>query len=242
MFHNAKSIVRGGRHFNKENLIRELNGKDLPTVIEMYRKRIKGWYIDPTSILLHKIFQSTGDFILIDICCVIIDMLSQYEFNLQKSNGLIFQMFLKKYIPEFNILLNPNKKLKYFDVFSNIFIDDYIKNIKVSKKQRKDLAWVFYLAFRNGIIHNGLVLGFGRHNRSKSSQIIFLDHWGRKNEYLEITINPELLFNRINEIIDIYLDKVKKAKILQNRFQNKFYRDFGWKATSFTPYPPRKIS
>ncbi len=241
MFRDVKEIVRNDRHFNKENLIMDLDGKDINSVIEMYRKRIKGWYIDPPSILLHKIFQSTGDFILINVCCIIIDMLSQYEFNLAKSNGIIFQTFLKKYIKDFDVTLDPDKKLKYYHVFDKVFIDDFVKNINVQKKQKKDLAWIFYLAFRNGIIHNGLVLGFGRHNRSKSSNIIFIDKWGTNNEYLEITINPELLFNRIKEVIDEYLDKVKRSKILKIRFQSKFYRDFGWKSTTINPFRPRKI-
>ncbi len=238
MFEDDKEIIHDNRHFNEDDLTKDLLGKDLDQVIDMFEKRIRGWYIKPTSIFLHKKFLSKADFLLINICCIIIDLLSQYDGDYPHSKGVYFRRFLKKYLIDFKQLLDPNKKIKYFDVNGN-FIDAYVRNIRIGANQKKDLSWVFYNAFRNGIVHNGMVLSYGRHNRADKNKIVKIDYWGSSLDYIEITINPELLFINIVKLFKKYFEKLRKSKTLLKRFQNKFYRDFGWKTHHFIPTAPR---
>lgn len=233
IFFDDKQMVNPNRHFNKSNKIIMLDKLSIQEVIGMFKIRIKDWYLKPGKIISDKKYHLHFDFVLINLCCIIIDTLSQYYFDAAQSTGEIFQKFLKKEFPEFRTKLDTTKRLRFYDGNKKFRI---FRNIKPTNDH--DFAWGFYKAFRNGIVHNGLVLPIGRHNRSDKKNMITCDFWGSSNQNIELRVNPQLLFNKVKICFNKYIRQLRMSKTLQRRFQNKFFRDFGWRSKHFMPYPP----
>lgn len=210
-----------------------LDKLSIQKVIGMFKIRIEDWYIKPGKILSDKKFHLHFDFVLINLCCIIIDTLSQYYFDAAWSTGEIFQKFLRKEFPEFRTMLDPTKCVTFYD--GNI----HFRKFRIMNPSKDhDFAWGFYKAFRNGIVHNGLVLPFGRHNRSDKNNVIISNSWGKSNQNIELKVNPQLLFKKVKKCFKKYIRQLRRSKTLQKRFQNKFFRDFGWRSKHFVPYPP----
>ncbi len=83
-------------------------------VIRMFKTRIKDWYIKSGKILSDKKFHLHFDFVLINLCCIIIDTMSQYYFDDARSTGDVFHKFLRKEFPEFHTKLDPTKSKFYY--------------------------------------------------------------------------------------------------------------------------------
>ncbi|KKM69515.1 hypothetical protein LCGC14_1450010 [marine sediment metagenome] len=233
MFFDDKQMINSTRHFNKSNQIIMLDKLSIQQIIRMFRTRIKDWYIKPGKILSDKKFHLHFDFVLINLCCIIIDTMSQYYFDAARSTGDIFKKFLRKEFPEFRTKLDPTKLVTFYDGTRK-----YRKFRNIKPLKNHDYAWGFYKAFRNGIVHNGLVLPFGRHNRSDKNNQIISSSWGKFNQNIELKVNPQLLFKNVKKSFRKYIRQLRISKTLQKRFQNKLYRDFGWRSKHFVPYPP----
>jgi len=233
MFFNCKQMINPTRHFNISDKILVMDKMSLQKVIDMFEIRINKWYIKPGKILSDKKYHLYFDFVLINLCCIIIDTLSQYYFDAACSTGEVFKKFLRKEFPEFRKKLNPSKRVTFYDG------NKKFKTFRSFNPTRDhDFAWGFYKAFRNGIVHNGLVLPFGRHNRSDMNNLIVCDLWGKSNQNIELRVNPLLLFEKVEECFKKYIRQLRTSKTLQRKYQNKLYRDFGWRSRHFIPYPP----
>lgn len=79
------------RYFTYNNHIKELKGKNFIEVVDLFKKRIIKWYIEPAEHLLSKSVHY--DFIVMRINIIIIDLLSQYRYNLKRSNRKRFKRF-----------------------------------------------------------------------------------------------------------------------------------------------------
>jgi hypothetical protein len=155
-------------------------------------------------------------------------LLSQYRYNLIKSEGPKFRSFLKHYIPETQQTLNKTDKLKYYDVTLGKmgWIDHEMGNFP--RKGPYDYAWIIWEAYRNGIIHSGMVVAYGGHHREKKNLVEIERPW-LDNNYIFVILNPIIFLTKCREALINYLDDVRTNCITERKFKKKFYRDFGYK-------------
>ncbi len=52
VFEDIEEMVNPNRHFNKRNQILELKGKGFEVIVNLFKKRIKDWYIKSGEYLL----------------------------------------------------------------------------------------------------------------------------------------------------------------------------------------------
>jgi len=145
-------------------------------------------------------------------------------------------------LSEFKNYLRDKISKKFNKSFKNSgFIKFYNSRTIESKKpgfntfqvnciEISDCADAFWIGFRNGIVHNAMILPFGRINRSPIG-IFNEELWDKKQNLIQITINPKNLFKRVVKVFDDYISRllVSSNIDLRNNFKNKFLRDFGWK-------------
>lgn len=225
MTKDLELMVNPDRHFNNNEKIRVLNGKTFNDVINLFKERIANWYILVGDTILKQKDYIIHIFGLMTINVIIIDLLSQYESNLNKSEGASFQAFLIKYIPKFGNKFKNDYKVKYY----HPIIGNYIQNS--ANVCFTNYAQAFWEGFRCGIVHNAMILPFGRINTEPANIIdeaIWVDSNGDRR--VDLVIHPINLFNKVKDIFSIYIKKLKNPKNipLKNNFKAKFKRDFGY--------------
>jgi len=222
---DIKKLVNPNRHINRNTLMSNLNGKSFEEIIDVFNKRVYDFYFklgDHIVAQKHPHF----DFVLMIISVVTIDLLSQYENNLDSSGGKHFRAYIRVHIPEFNKKFINKGTLEFF-------FKDRKKRVHwsepVNSKYLNDYADAFYLGFRNGIVHNAMILPFGRINWSPKN-IVQEELWDKKNNKIEIIIHPQNLYHKIKLIFNDYIKRLKNPKEtkLRDKFREKFLRDFGW--------------
>ncbi len=186
-FYDKELVINPNRHINRKTIMTNLNGLSLNQIIKIFKDRINNFYLEK-GIQILLVQHPHYDFILMVLNIITIDLLSQYEYGLYESDGNKFKSFLKSYIPEFDRSFKYSGFLNYYDRKSKCFSQ------KETNKDFKDYADAFWFGFRNGIVHNGMILPFGRINRSSKTSIIKEEIWDNKNNFIEITINPANLF------------------------------------------------
>ena len=211
------------RYFTYKNKIKELKGKNFFEIVDLFKKRITKWYIEPAEHLLSSSVHY--DFIVMAINIIIIDLLSQYRYNLKKSNPKRFRRFLRDYIPEFDNSFTKRGKIIYYDFEEKKFISKHVQTFP------GNYSVAFYKAFRNGIVHNAVILPYGGIGRDYS-EIIYEEVWGQPDDKLTLAINCKLLFKKLKEVFEKYITDLKDRDsindILRCNFTAKFYRDFGY--------------
>ncbi len=156
------------RFFTYKNKIKDLKGKNFHEIITLFKKRIKKWYFEPAKLLLS--CSVHYDFIVMAINSIIIDLLSQYRYNLKESNPQKFKLFLRECIPEFDSNFKTKGKIRYFGLEEEDFISEHAQTFPANYSN------AFYKAFRNGIIHNATILPYGGIGRDYS-EIIYEEVW-----------------------------------------------------------------
>ncbi len=180
-------------------------------VVDAFSKRIRDWYLDQARNL-----KSGGEgFVIVCLCCVVLDMLSQYEFNLEKSEGDEFMKFLRRRSPAFQPNLPKSIDWILSDGKTPMHVENYAK--------------AFWLGFRNAIVHNGMVMGFGRVSGGQGKVI---DQPNANNGDLDVVVDPILLLRETENIFGWYITELKDrsnklADPLRENFSKKFERDFG---------------
>jgi hypothetical protein len=227
MTQDIRFMVNPERHFNKSQKIQELRGKSFDEVVDIFKERINGWYfiIGDTILQQPQPRRIHASFGLMIINVIIIDLLSQYEYNLFKSKGEYYGDFLKSHIPEFNNNYRNDYKIKYYHPIKEIYIEDKANTCF------KDYSEAFWIGFRCGIVHNAMILPFGRIN-TEPKDIIDEKTWNDDNgdDRVDLVIHPINLYHRIKDIFDEYITKLKNPvnSNLINDFKDKFERDFGY--------------
>ena len=225
MTKDIELMVNPERHFTKDKKIRELKGKKLNEVIDIFKERIDNWYILVAETILKQEDFITLSFGLMTINVIIIDLLSQYEFDKENSSGKAYQDFLKNHIPEFKSKFRNDYKVKYYHPIKKKFIQKNANNCFT------DYSQAFWEGFRCGIVHNAMILPFGRINTEPKGIIdeaTWLDDKG--DNRVDLEIHPIKLYHKIKEIFNEYIAKLKNPTNIPliNNFKAKFRRDFGY--------------
>ena len=218
-------MVNPDRHFSNSKKIGELNGKTFNEAIDIFKERIDHWYILVGDTILKQKDSIIFSFGLMTINVIIIDLLSQYKYNLKRSEGVSFRAFLIKYIPEFGNNFKNDYKVKYYHPIKKKYIQ------KSANRCFTDYAQAFWEGFRCGIVHNAMILPFGRIN-TEPVNIIDEATWVDSNgdDRVDLVIQPINLFHRIKDIFNVYINNLKNLKFKKQRdnFKAKFKRDFGY--------------
>jgi hypothetical protein len=122
---------------------KDLRWDDLDFLIEVFAKRVEGFYFAPTELLLGN-GQAFGAGVL---CATIIDFLAAFSENTNTNVGQRYERWLKQNLGEF---AQPNP-------------DD--KTASLAKR--------FYDEFRNGLVHEGRIKNAGQFSFENESIISF---------------------------------------------------------------------
>lgn len=218
------NLIDPERFFTYNKKIKELKRKNFNEIVSLFKKRIKKWYFEPAKLLLSSSVHY--DFIVMVINNIIIDLLSQYRYNLEQSDPQKFKLFLKDYIPEFDNNFKEKGMIRYYSFNEKKVISSNAQTFPANYSK------AFYKAFRNGIIHNAVILPYGGIGRDYP-EILHEEIWGQPDDKITLAINSKLLFEKLKDVFKDYITKLKDSDSindnLRNNFKEKFYRDFGYK-------------
>ena len=194
-----------GRRFSVNYSVDDIDCSDYEGVIDKFKDRIKGWYIEHAKIFTdphHQKFTNHGGFPAVAIACILIDLLSMYEAGSSGSSFQLFTKYLKNKIPEFRQSLT-----KSYPGFR--------------KRNINNIADAFYEWFRCGIMHNAKI---NTHGSISATSVLI--SWDNSSEVL--TVDPHLLIPKIEEIFDGYIQELKDGtnQRLVDNFKTKFLLDF----------------
>ncbi len=216
-----RMVIDPERNFTYKTKMKELKGKSFNEIVELFNERISKWYIEPGEILLSKSVHY--DFIVMTINIIIIDLLSQYRYNKKENSPKTFKKFLREHIPEFDEFFENQGKITYFNKNLGKFDSEWVQTFPANYYN------AFYKPFRNGIVHNAMILPYGGIGRDYS-EILHEEPW---NDNITLAVNTKLLFEKIKEVFGNYIEQLKENSsnndILRCNFKAKFYRDFGYK-------------
>ena len=214
-------VVNPSRTFAPHTHYQDLAGKSFEEVVKLFASRVQAWYLDQV------LCREGGDdgFLRTTMSCVVLDLLSQYYFDLPNSQESGFRQFLREKIPQFNQRIDP-------EIQSSTY-----RNGEWRVEPIDSLDKAFWHGFRCGIIHNGMILEYGRVSTSRiAPEIIQLREREDKNG-TEVAVNPILLLERVNQLFQDYIRQLLSPSEteLRKKFAAKFERDFGVALTSGKP-------
>lgn len=209
--------VNPTRAFAPATLYRDIKARSFNQVVAAFGNRIKTWYIDQAL----KATRAHEGFLLTTMSCIVLDLLSQYFYNLPNSQAAKYRQFLREQIPEFNQPIQPP-------------IHSYTYTLQGWRKEAiLSLDHAFWHGFRCGIIHNGMILEYGRISGDPIAPKIVQIRDREDSKGKEVAVNPRLLIDRVDRVSRNYVRRLtqRSERKLRNNFSAKFMRDFGLKLT-----------
>lgn len=213
------------RNFGGGKLYKDIQKMSFEEAVQAFKGRIKSWFLNPASPIVKEGERSIPNgFQVIQACCIVIDLLSQYVNDLPASQAKEYIDFLKNLDPLFVETIDP-------PIESWSYKKDAGKgNAWIQKSERiETLAQGFYHGFRCAIVHNAMIMDYGRiSGEPVAPKTVQLRPWDGKRE---IAVNPTLLFAAVLKRFDEYISDLldKNNNELRQRFASKFERDFGIK-------------
>ncbi len=208
------------RAFALKTHYKDLDPSDFNAIVKAFALRIKSWYFLQAKEIKDKIpYQG---FVITQITCTLIDVISQFTYNLQESDGRYYKKFLTRYIPEFRERIRPP-----------IVSYTYLKARKRWERvELDDFADAFWHGFRCGVVHSAMILDYGRISDEAivgTGRVISLRQWG--NGEREVAVNPFALIARLESIFESYIQDLlnPNRRQLRRNFARKFLRSFGVK-------------
>ncbi|MBM3251268.1 MAG: hypothetical protein FJZ11_00600 [Candidatus Omnitrophica bacterium] len=209
------NIRKGGnpeRAFAPQTLHRDLYNKSYLELVGIFESRISKWYFDVAESLSEN---TDSNFIVTAVCCIILDLLSQYIYGVPSSSKKCFKKFFKDHLNEYNHSIQPPIESCYYD-----------KKKKWVKERINDISEGFYHCFRCGIVHSGRILEYGRINTLYPNEIIKIIDWQKEKK--EININPKEFLRKMREIFNNYIKNLRNNDSeLKRNFINKMKLEYG---------------
>ncbi len=212
------------RHFSLflKDITSNIDWTNPSKVIDAFERRVTTWYIEPAEILIDEM--PGKEFIITNIGCIIVDMLSQFRAGDEDHDPKVFKGFTEKHFPNFD---QPLPQV----IPSDLVVGSIHEVDTVSE--------AFYSGFRCGLAHSGTVLAYGGHSTDTEGLYeIWFDPeipsrhcYDRQTDkkYPFVLINPVELIELIKEAFDSYLEKLRdptKTELRRN-FALKIEYDFG---------------
>lgn len=198
--------------FGPNILHRDLIDKSYLEAVELFNKRISGWYFNIVQSMPYKI--EHYNFPVIIFCCIIIDLLSQYVYGLPVHKEESYKQFFRDYLKKFNRKIDPP------------IISCRFREKNWHEEIIHDFADAFYHCFRCGVVHSGRILEYGRINESFPEEIIKLEKWGKNSR--EIHVHTTGLLAELKNIFNNYIEKLRNhdPELMKN-FIDKFEIEYG---------------
>lgn len=237
-FKDTDKILNPNRSIGYKIIAKNLLTFKFPQIIDFFKNRLLDFYFMPIEILIKKTkkkYKSNLGFIIIAQCSMIIDVLSSYHHPDKKSVKDRFLEFLKTDFKHgFEKAFIGHGKYKLWGKKNNESFTDVIstKNPSNNDIYGKSIAWVFYKAFRNGIIHNTNILSYGGYIYNQT-RLYDYGCWIPPNNGFELSINPLLLFKELLNYLNQYIMNLKNFSDstydqYRENFKIKFRFDFGY--------------
>jgi len=209
--------IRGGgnpdRAIAPNTHTRDLSNKSYSEIIEIFKDRIYDRYIYAADAFDK---EKKYNFVVIILCCIIVDLLSQYWYGSPASKKFYFKEFFRENFKQYNHRIIPPIRSCYFDTNKDKWFEEIIN----------DVADGFYHCFRCGVVHSAMILEYGRINERFPEEIIKVVTWGKDKN--EININTSGFLRLVKEAFDSYCEKLRlEEQRLKNNFIKKWELDFG---------------
>ena len=124
--------IKNELFFSPKHRFSQLDFEDSSEIVEAFRDRVRGFYLDPAS----RLADTDAAFALGSLCCVTIDFLAKYFLGADKATKQTFVRWLSSIAPQF-LERDP-------------------------RNDQQTLAIRFYQDFRCGLVHQGRVLNLGQ--------------------------------------------------------------------------------
>lgn len=184
-----------------------------------FENRVEKWYFSVAEriavINSSEEGLSGANFSVLMFDCMIIDLLSQYYYGLEKSKGCKFKSFFDTKLNNYNKKIDPSIRSCSFR--GNIWKPEEIQTIA-------DALWH---GFRCGVLHSGRILEYGRINE-KFETAINITPWESDDSKQDITINAFSLLKELKKVFKNYIDDLKNNHNQEKQnFIKKFRFDYG---------------
>lgn len=200
---NPEKVVASGK------FIRDLDHNTYGEFVEMFEKRNTEWYLDIAD-YLDKCDKPGANFTVTILCCILLDLLSQYVSGSPASSRKVFKGFFRGSFTELNHLVEPPIKSCYY------------KDGKWFEEVIKDVADGLYHCFRCGVLHSGRILEYGRINPRYPEDVVKVMPW---NGGREINLNPSAFLEKLKKV---FKDYVRKLKAEEPGLKVKFLEKIKW--------------
>lgn len=204
-------------YFSRGYKFEDIDFENKEQILEAFKDRIVGWYLDPAGILLscsnavkeeEKMGEVIGyEFAAATLIAAAIDAIARYWYGkldneIIKVRGGVGRR-IKKWL------------IKYVG-------KDFTKTIE--NRENKTLARIFYEDFRNKLVHAARVDNGGQfYSRLPEMSGKIIDY----NEQTNIVIvNTKELLEAVKEGLNEYIDELEKNEELWGKFIRLFKKDF----------------
>ncbi len=210
-----------GKAFQKNTKgIPEMDWSDWESVVDGFRARIYGWYFKPLSVFP---VTSNEAYPVIVAMCALVDLLTQYEYNLSWHSSKKYKHFLRMKMPIFNTPLSQSFKASFREGES------------WTTRDLKDYAGVFYHGIRCSLHHHADLDAYAGISdlSGKGTMIYEIPNAGesvcRTYKYSLVIVDPWQLRNQMEIIFNEYCYKLQKDPHSQEAryFRERFKEDFG---------------
>lgn len=202
--------VREARHFSCEQTFHSINWESLPDVITAYKNRIENWYIEPATELAKNWHFA---FSVLAINCLLIDSLSQLNNPDSTDVGKRYREFIRFKLKKFNQKVRP--AIRYTDERDNV-------------QNADDVADVFYLGVRNGILHEAKCALYSKLERFEGTRETFRIHQTGQTIYNDnkpctcVAFDPLNLLDELKDVFKQYIADLRNPLPAYNRLRGKF--------------------
>ena len=205
----------------------QLVGESFDMMVDFFNQRLNDFFLQPCKVTLNKMTagkETNTGFVIMSLCCTLIDVLSSFVDPKRKKIGKRFVDFLVNWSKkEFAQTFINNRKIFYYDQKGNLIM---------SNSASLCYADVVWYQFRCSVVHNasfGLYGGYDFGQSTLFEEYTWIDNKGRNR--VDLGVNPKLFLNKIENILNDYIQKLKNKSnpVLRKNFNCKILKDFGLK-------------
>lgn len=205
----------------------QLDGVSFDMIVDFFKQRMDDFFLEPCKAIMKSITsgkETNTGFVVISLCCTLIDVLSSCVDPKKMKIGKRFVNFLVNWSPrEFNQSFKNNRIIFYYDRKGKL---------TNSNSAKMSYAKVVWYQFRCSVVHNasfGLYGGYDFGQSNLFEEYPWIDWKGRGR--VDLGVNPDLFVKKIEDIFKDYIKKLKDPSNidLRKKFNCKILKDFGLK-------------
>lgn len=196
----------------------DIDWTQLGDIVAAFKARLQWYYLDAADALRNP--RRQFDHVIMAICCLLIDTLSQFHYGRSSGNRSDFIGFLAIYIPAAHAPLAMNIRHQ----------NDPAQGLKTVSR----LSDALYRGFRCGILHEANIFPYGALN---TGALTTFEPAGL-SEYdgtvvpvgpcPTVRIDPWVLCDSVRVALDDYCNQVLNPAVVYNLLRDNFRAKFRW--------------